>query len=82
MSTTSSAAPGSPLSSPTTPEPSDCLEPFTENELDQSSSWYLSMHPSKTPWTSDSSLYSNPQKIEDEQMLRLDELIEQHAYEE
>lgn len=43
------------------------------------------MHPAKSSvpsWVSDPSVYTTPHKSEDEQMLRLDDLIEQHAYDE
>ncbi|KAF8973065.1 hypothetical protein BDZ97DRAFT_1779170 [Flammula alnicola] len=84
MSASSTTAPGSRSPSPLTPEPSDSLEPVTiQSELDFSSSWYLSMHPTKMsvpPWASDPSVYTTPHKSEEEHMLRLDDLIEQHAY--
>lgn len=72
--------------SPSTPEPSeaDALDPITiQSELDPTSSWYLSaMHTTENnipQWVSDP-LYTLQHKTEDDQMLRLDELIEQHAY--
>ncbi|KDR75153.1 hypothetical protein GALMADRAFT_249088 [Galerina marginata CBS 339.88] len=84
MSSTSTTAQESRSPSPLTPEPSGSPEPVSiQSELDLTSSWYLSMHPAKTPvssWTSEPSVYTTPHKSEEEQMLRLDELIEQHAY--
>lgn len=70
--------------SPSTPEPSDPLEAVNiQSELDLSSSWYHSMHPNKmVPWASNPSIYNAMHKAEEEQMLRLDDLIEQHAYDE
>ena len=71
-----------------TPEASDSLEPIgIQSDPDLSSTWYRSMHspPSKMPvlpWTSDPSVYTTPHKSEEEQMLRLEELIERHAYDE
>ncbi|KAF9478815.1 hypothetical protein BDN70DRAFT_879522 [Pholiota conissans] len=69
--------------SPLTPEASDSLEGIViQSEIDLSSSWYP-MHPTKMtipPWGSDPSVYTTPHKAEEEQMLRLDDLIEQHAY--
>ncbi|PPQ68038.1 hypothetical protein CVT25_014499 [Psilocybe cyanescens] len=84
MSTTSTTTPGSRSSSPLTPEPSESPEPVTiQGELDLTSSWYLSMQAKSTisPWASEPSVYAPPHKSEEEQMLRLDDLIEQHAYE-
>jgi hypothetical protein len=43
------------------------------------------MYPAKTTvprWAADQAIYTSPHKVEEEQMLRLDELIEKHAYEE
>lgn len=86
MSSTSTAAPESRSPSPLTPEPTDSLDPVTiQSEVDFNSSWYISMHPAKSSvpsWVSDPSVYTTPHKSEDEQMLRLDDLIEQHAYDE
>jgi hypothetical protein len=88
MSTASSVAANSRSSSPLTPEPlSDCLELVSiQGDLDQTfSDWPLPMYPAKAAlprWAADQALYSTPQKVEEEQMLRLDELIERHAYEE
>ncbi|EDR11860.1 uncharacterized protein LACBIDRAFT_313737 [Laccaria bicolor S238N-H82] len=84
MSSSSATAAGSRSPSPLTPEPSDSLDPVAiQSDLDLASSWYLSMHPTKSslpPWESDPSLYLTPHKSEENQMLCLDELIEQHAY--
>ena len=86
MSSSWATAAGSRSPSPLTPEPSDSLEPVAiQSDLDLASSWYLSMHPTKSslpPWESDPSLYLTPHKSEENQILCLDELIEQHAYDE
>ncbi|KAF9010577.1 hypothetical protein BDQ17DRAFT_1346462 [Cyathus striatus] len=76
----SSPATDSRSPSPLTPEPSDALHPVAVqgDDLPVPSSWYLAMHPSH--WTDQSSCDS-PHKVEDNQMLRLDDLLEQHAYE-
>ena len=66
--------------SPLTPEPSDSLEVNIQSDFDLSSSWY---HSTKMPpWASDPSVYSASHKPEEDHMLRLDDLIEQHAYDE
>lgn len=85
MDSTSSTTQPSRSPSPSTPE-SHALDPITiQAELDLSSSWYLSgVRTTKgnvPPWVLDP--VCTPQhKTEDDQMLRLDELIEDHAYEE
>lgn len=86
MDSTSSTTQLSRSPSPSTPEPSDVLDPISiQSELDLTSSWYLSgMHTAKdsvSPWVSDP-VYTLQHKTEDDQMLRLDELIEDHAYNE
>lgn len=86
MDSTSSTTQPSRSPSPSTPEPSDILDPISiQSELDLTSSWYLSgMHTTKDnipPWSSDP-VYTLQHKTEDDHMLRLDELIEQHAYDE
>jgi len=72
--------------SPLTPEASDSIEPVTvHGDQDLLPSWYHSMPSTKTPvspWPSDPSIYTTPHKSEEENMLRLDDLIEQHAYDE
>jgi hypothetical protein len=87
MSTTSSITANSRASSPLTPEVSDCLESVSiQGDLDQTlSDWYLAMCPVKAAhpcWAADQAIHSTPHKVEEEQMLRLDELIERGAYEE
>jgi hypothetical protein len=88
MSASSTTATGSRSPSPLTPEASDSLEPIAiQSDLDLSSPWYRSMHSHPTkmpvlPWPSDPSVYTTPHKSEEEQMLRLEELIERHAYDE
>lgn len=83
MDSTSSTTQPSRSPSPSTPESSGALDPISiQSELDLTSSWYLSgMHTTKEnvlPLVSDSGQH----KSEDDRMLRLDELIEDHAYEE
>ncbi|KAF8236615.1 hypothetical protein L208DRAFT_640558 [Tricholoma matsutake] len=75
--------------SPVTPEPSDSLESVAvRGDFDHLNSWYLpTMHQLKSTdsqslWDIDSTDLIPPTKTEDHQMLHLDDLIEQHAYEE
>ena len=83
MDSTSSTTQPSRSPSPSTPEPSGALDPISiRSELDLTSSWYLSgMHTAKDNVLSDP-VYTPQHKTEDDRMLRLDELIEDHAYEE
>jgi hypothetical protein len=76
-------------SSPVTPEPSDSLESVAvRSGFDRSNSWYIpTMHQLKSAdsqslWDIDTADFISQTKTEDQQMLRLDDLIEQHAYEE
>lgn len=86
MSAPSTIATDSRSPSPLTPEPSDNLEQVAiQSELDQASSWYHAMHSPKSSipqWGVDATMYTSIHKSEEESMLRLDDLIEQHAYEE
>jgi uncharacterized protein len=74
--------------SPSTPEPSGALDPISiRSELDFTSSWYLSgMHTTQDNLNvlslESDPVYTPQHKTEDDRMLRLDELIEDHAYEE
>ncbi|CAA7261739.1 unnamed protein product [Cyclocybe aegerita] len=83
MSSSSTTAQGSRSPSPLTPETSESPKSVViQSDLDLTS-WYLSMHPTKSvapQWSSNPAVYMTPHKSEEEQMLRLDELIEQHAY--
>lgn len=88
MSSSSSAtAPGSRSSSPATPEPVESVESIAIQSL-ENLTWYHNAHSPKTlqpilSWDMDSgALMVDSAKCEDNQMLRLDELLEQHAYEE
>jgi hypothetical protein len=85
MSSSSTAPSDSRSPSPLTPEASDSQDPVAiHTDFDSASSWYLSMD-AKTgqmPWAPPAALYHTPHKVEDNMMLRLDELIEQDAYEE
>ncbi|KAG6885909.1 hypothetical protein C0993_007927 [Termitomyces sp. T159_Od127] len=82
-SSSSTATTGSRSPSPSTPEATDSLDSVAvQSDLD---SWYLSsMQQSKAldtqmPWEM-TPAFSTPRKSEDDHMLRLEELIEQHAY--
>jgi len=72
--------------SPVTPEPSDALESVAvRSDFDHSNSWYmhqLKSADSQSLWDIDTSDFISQTKTDDHQMLRLDDLIEQHAYEE
>ncbi|PPQ98705.1 hypothetical protein CVT24_003413 [Panaeolus cyanescens] len=85
MSTASTTTSDSRSPSPLTPEPSDNLDPVViQSELDQTSSWYNNMHSPKSSipqWGTDATMFTANHKSEEESMLRLDDLIEQHAYE-
>ncbi|KAF4621321.1 hypothetical protein D9613_000481 [Agrocybe pediades] len=85
MSVSSSTAQDSRSPSPATPEASDPIDPVAvHGDTDLAPSWYHPMPPEKThvtPWPSDPSIYTTPHKSEEEEsMLRLDDLIEEHAY--
>ncbi|RDB25159.1 Protein MGA2 [Hypsizygus marmoreus] len=89
MSSSSSAtAAGSRSPSPATPEALDSLDPVAiHSDLDLSNSWpYLSsMHQVKvldphSQWDIASVEFITPRKTEEAQMLHLDDLLEQHAY--
>ena len=84
MDSTSSTTQPSRSPSPSTPEPSVALDPISiRSELDLTSSWYLSgMHATKDNVLLSDPVYTPQHKTEDDRMLRLDELIEDHAYEE
>ncbi|KAG5638454.1 hypothetical protein H0H81_012519 [Sphagnurus paluster] len=78
---------GSRSPSPATPEAFDLIEPIAiQSDLDLANSWYMSsMHRHKqldahTSWDMNTSDFVTPRKSEDDAMLHLDELIEQHAY--
>ncbi|KAF9529238.1 hypothetical protein CPB83DRAFT_852915 [Crepidotus variabilis] len=84
MSTTSTTSPESRSPSPRTPGASEVSELVSiHDEIDQATAFFIQMQPKGTglPWVNDSGVYTTPHKQEDDQMLRLDELIEQHAYE-
>lgn len=70
--------------SPLTPEGTEFIDPIAiQSDLDLNS-WYQSMDPNKpqASWLIEPTLYSPSKKLEDDQMLRLDDIIEQHAYDE
>ncbi|KAF5380460.1 hypothetical protein D9615_004629 [Tricholomella constricta] len=88
MSSSSSAtATTSRSPSPATPEAFDSLDSIAiHSDLDLSSSWYLPSMQQHKPlgahaaWDMNTSDFVTSRKSEDDQMLHLDELIEQHAY--
>jgi hypothetical protein len=86
MDSTSSTTQCSRSVSPSTPEPSSALDPISiESELDLTSSWFLSgMNATKgnVLRLASDTVYTPQNKTEDDRMLRLDELIEDYAYEE
>lgn len=73
-------------SSPATPEASDALEAVAvRSDFNNSSSWYIHQLRSadvQSVWDIDTTDFISSTKTEDHQMLRLDDVIEQHAYEE
>ncbi|GLB37660.1 putative ig-like, plexins, transcription factors [Lyophyllum shimeji] len=86
-SSSSATAAGSRSSSPSTPEAFDSLDPIAiHSDFELSHSWYLSaaqQHKplgTHAPWDMNTSEFVTPRKAEDDPMLHLDELIEQHAY--
>lgn len=86
MSTTTVAAMGSRSSSPATPESSDGHHPVTLHHDHNLSAWYNSIRPRKTfseigVWDNES-MRSVMNKPDNERMLQLDDLIDEHAYEE
>lgn len=85
MSTTTVAAMGSRSSSPATPESSDGHHPVTLHHDHNLSAWYNSIRPRKTfseigVWDNES-MRSVMNKPDNERMLQLDDLIDEHAYE-
>ena len=83
LQTMSSSSPtttsGSRSPSPRTPQSS----PFAESaafqaDFDPTAAWFIAMHRPK----SDTSLFVQPHKFDDEQMLQIDDLLEQHAFDE
>ena len=83
MSSSSATAPGSRSSSPATPESSDCLEPGAVHHDFQVSEWYHTLRSSKAldAWPTDAP-FLDLGKDKEEYILRLDDLIEEHAYDE
>lgn len=85
MSSSSATATTSRSPSPHTPEASDCAEPIAiQSDFDLTSGWYHNMDPIRPVqhWDMDTSYYTPSHKTEEDVMLRLDELLEQHAYDE
>jgi hypothetical protein len=86
MSTTTSMPMDSRSSSPTTPESSDGHHPVTLHHDHNLSTWYNSIRPRKTfseigVWDNEP-MRSGINKPDSERMLQLDDLIDEHAYEE
>ncbi|KAG2361423.1 hypothetical protein BDR07DRAFT_1409704 [Suillus spraguei] len=85
MSTTAITAMDSRSSSPTTPESSDGHHPVTLHHDHNLSAWYNSIRPRKTfseigIWDNES-MRNVMNKSDNERMLQLDDLIDEHAYE-
>ncbi|KAG2037407.1 hypothetical protein BDR03DRAFT_1010671 [Suillus americanus] len=85
MSTTTVTAMDSRSSSPTTPESSDGHHPVTLHHDHNLSAWYNSIRPRKTfpeigVWDNEP-MRSVMNKPDTERMLQLDDLIDEHAYE-
>ncbi|KAG1746129.1 hypothetical protein EDB19DRAFT_378703 [Suillus lakei] len=85
MSTTAVTAMDSRSSSPATPESSDGHHPVTLHHDHNLSAWYNSIRPRKTmseigAWDNES-MRNVMNKPENERMLQLDDLIDEHAYE-
>ncbi|KAJ7772668.1 hypothetical protein DFH07DRAFT_866218 [Mycena maculata] len=85
MSSSSSAATGSRPSSPHTPEPTDSFDPVAIQSDFDMGSWYPSdaenLLSPQSSWHLDSTLQIDPQKYEEgDQILHLDDLIQQNAY--
>ncbi|TFK26494.1 hypothetical protein FA15DRAFT_667378 [Coprinopsis marcescibilis] len=84
MPSSSPSSVASPLSSsPRTPEAQEYSDPIIHTDVGLSSSWYMSMaaKAAQQSWGSDNSYHHPVYKIEEHQMLQLDELLEQDAYE-
>ncbi|KAJ7497569.1 hypothetical protein FB451DRAFT_1121211 [Mycena latifolia] len=84
-SSSSAAGNDSRSSSPHTPEPSDSLDPVLIQTDFEVGAWYQSdaenLLSPQSSWQLDPALQMNPQKFEeDDQILHLDELIQQNAY--
>ncbi|KAF6760309.1 hypothetical protein DFP72DRAFT_883791 [Ephemerocybe angulata] len=83
MSSSSTAIADSRSPSPLTPEASDNQESvIIQSDFDNASSWYQSMYAKSghMQWAPPPTSYHSPHKTDDNMMLRLDELIEQDAY--
>ncbi|KAG1808356.1 hypothetical protein EV424DRAFT_204819 [Suillus variegatus] len=85
MSTTTATAMDSRSSSPTTPESSDSHHPVTLHHDHNLSAWYNSIRPRKTfseiGVLDNESMRSVMNKPDNERMLQLNDLIDEHAYE-
>lgn len=85
-SSSSAPAPSSRSPSPATPEPFQSFDPVAiHSDLDLYNSRYLSdlqVLDVQAQWDISPSESAALRKLEDDQMLHLDELIEQHAYDE
>src|SRR5580658_5230330 len=86
MSCSSPTALGSRSSSPETPESSHCLEPVAIHHEAEISSWFHSMHPKPlsmcAAWDLDGTSYMSVSKDDETQMLPLNDLIQEHLYDE
>ena len=86
MSTSTTAAMDSRSSSPATPDSSDGIHPITIHRDHEFNPWYHSGHSGRNiselnTWD-DATHCVAPAKPEEERMLELDDLIDEHAYDE
>lgn len=83
LQTMSSSSPAGSVSrspSPHTPAPEPPADPVAiQADLDAVAAWFV---PNMPAWESDPALFALPRKADEEQMLRLDDLLEQHAFDE
>ncbi|KXN90993.1 Protein MGA2 [Leucoagaricus sp. SymC.cos] len=85
MSLSSPTVSASRSPSPHTPDPSDTQEPVAvQADFDAVAAWFIPLnnHKPAMPWDTDPALFAQPRKLDDEQMLRIDDLLEQHAFDE
>ena len=81
MSSSSATASESRSPSPRTPAPSSAHDTATAVP---SEFWFASpkLQMSEMPWAGADGVLAYPQKVDDQSMLRLDELLEENAYDE
>jgi uncharacterized protein len=83
-SSSSATAPASRSPSPLTPDVSDAIDPLSvQSDAEHTSSWVIATEISKARQSWGESMFALTQnKSDDEHILRLDDLIEPHAYHE